>query len=109
MLICQLNVSGKFAGDVASLSTLLLDGYDAFEVEDSSKTHIIDLAEKAGKREVALFLRGIPDFKEKLDKLFQAVKQGDLEAVRELTLQDKKLAVGIGSSNGMSPLHMGVR
>lgn len=50
-------------------------------MEDSSHNHIIDLAEKAGKREVALFLRSIPDFREKLDKLHAAVRSGDLEMV----------------------------
>jgi hypothetical protein len=89
------------------LTTLLLDGYNSFEVEDGSKTHIIDLAEKAGKREVALFLRSIPEFQERLEKLFSGVKSGDLDLVRELTLTDKRLAVAVGQ-NGKTALHMGV-
>lgn len=69
--------------------------------------HIIDLAEKAGKREVALFLRSIPDFKNKLEKLHRAVRSGDLDQVKALTLKDHRLAMAL-NEHGRTAIHIGI-
>jgi hypothetical protein len=99
-------VSLAVAGDKDSLQHLLIDGYSEFSVEEN-KTHVIDLAEKAGKRDVALFLRAIPDFKDRLEKLHKAVRSGDLEGVKQLTLKDHRLASAL-NEKGRTALHIGV-
>jgi hypothetical protein len=98
----------SFPGDKESLESLLLDGYDHLtDIEDSNGTHVIELAEKAGKREVALFLRSVPDFNERLLKLHRSVRNGDMENVKNLMMRDHRLATAF-SPWGRTALHVAV-
>jgi len=85
-----------------------LDGYDHLtDVEDSNGTHVIELAEKAGKREVGIFLRSIPDFNERLLKLHRSVRNGDLDSVKNLMMRDHRMAIAL-SPQGRTALHVAV-
>ncbi|XP_067649385.1 uncharacterized protein [Haliotis asinina] len=83
-----------------SLQQLLLDGYDKL-------TDVIDRVSTEGLPEVVTdFVKAMPDFNEKISRVFKAVHSGVLREVIQ-ALERKKLAIA-KDKYGRSPLHIAV-
>ncbi|XP_065081316.1 uncharacterized protein LOC135703882 [Ochlerotatus camptorhynchus] len=75
-------------GDLETLSNMLLDGYDhVVDVTGTDGTTIVQVASTRGHMEVVRFLEGIRQFEENREKLLTAVREKDLQKVKEITQQ----------------------
>lgn len=96
-------------GDGETLESLLVDGYDHLaDVEDSAGVHIVDVAENAGHRDVALLLRHVPEFREKLERVHRCVRSGDVEGVKSLVGDDSRVAFSMNPKTGRNAMHVAV-
>lgn len=96
--------------DIETLETLLLDGYDHIaDVEDAaSGNHIVEVAEEAGNRDCALLLRGVPEFRERVDRVHRCVRSGDIDGVKSLVGQDRRVGFALSPKTGRNAMHVAV-
>ncbi|ODM97212.1 hypothetical protein Ocin01_09471, partial [Orchesella cincta] len=99
-------ISQAQRNELEILENLLADGYDhVADVEDAAGTHIVEVAEREAW---ALMLRGVPEFREKIERVHRCIRSGDFEGVKSLVNQDKKLAYAVNPKTGRCALHVAV-
>ncbi|XP_062546367.1 uncharacterized protein LOC134212478 [Armigeres subalbatus] len=75
-------------GDLEALNGMLLDGYDHIvDVTGTDGTTIVQVASTRGHRELVRFLEGVRQFEENREKLLSAIRDKDMQKVKEITQQ----------------------
>lgn len=96
-------------GDYETVEALMVDGYEHLaDVEDGGGVHVVDVAEGGGFGEVARLLRGAPEFRERVERVQRCVRSGDIDGVKSLVGEDKRVGYGVNPRTGRHALHVAV-
>ncbi|XP_058451584.1 uncharacterized protein LOC131430543 isoform X3 [Malaya genurostris] len=97
-------------GDLESLTNMLLDGYDHIaDVAGTDGTTILQVTSSRGHREVVRFLEGIREFEDNRENLLKAVRNQNIDKVKEITqLSDGLKLARAKNYYGRCSLHIAV-
>lgn len=66
------------------------------------------MADNADHKNCAQLLRSAPEFRERIERVHRCVRSGDIDGVKSLVGQDKRVGFAINPKTGRNALHVAV-